>query len=292
LAWQQLRFRIARETQPMAEAALEAAGALAVTYEDATDTPLLEPAPGTTPLWADLVVTALFSEAEELAGLVAHLSTGIDLQAVEVERVEDQDWSMAWAADFHAMRFGEHLWVCPSSEEVTMPDAVVVRLDPGLAFGTGTHPTTALCLEWLDRHPPQGLEVIDYGCGSGLLAIAALKLGARHVTGVDIDPQALLASRTNAERNGLGPEALTAVLPEDTLAGGADLMLANILANPLIELAPRLCALLRPGGDLVLSGLLADQAEQVAAAYAPWCDMRPPVHREEWVRLEGRRREH
>lgn len=191
------------------------------------------------------------------------------------------------------MRFGERLWICPAGQRPDVTDAVVVDLDPGLAFGTGTHPTTALCLEWLDRHPPQNQAVIDYGCGSGILAIAALKLGARSVAGVDIDPQALLASRDNAQRNGVS-EQLTLALADDSLQP-VELLLANILAGPLESLAPRLASLVKPGGHIVLSGVLAAQAQAVHNRYAAWFDMHPVVLSGvlpgEWARLSGTRRQ-
>jgi ribosomal protein L11 methyltransferase len=172
--------------------------------------------------------------------------------------------------------------------QVNAADALVLDLDPGLAFGTGTHPTTALCLEWLDRHPPAGLQVLDYGCGSGILALAALRLGAASAIGVDHDPQALEASEENARRNGLG-ERLRVYLPDDEPRIPADLLLANILAAPLIDLAPQLARRVRPGGAILLSGILQEQAEAVAAAYRPWFELAPPDRRQEWVRIEGRR---
>jgi ribosomal protein L11 methyltransferase len=187
------------------------------------------------------------------------------------------------------MRFGRRLWVCPLGENPEQPDAVVVHLDPGLAFGTGTHATTALCLEWLDAHPPAGLSVIDYGCGSGILAIAAHKLGAQDVIAVDIDPQALLATRENARRNGV-VERFSVVYPQDLHARPVDVVLANILANPLIEHAESLAGRVKQGGDIVLTGILSGQADEVLAAYRQWFDFDEPVRREEWVLLAGSRR--
>jgi ribosomal protein L11 methyltransferase len=205
---------------------------------------------------------------------------------ISIESLADQDWSETWRRDFHAMQFGSRLWVCPAHESPPDPNAVVVDMDPGLAFGTGTHATTAMCLEWLDVHPPEGLRVIDYGCGSGILAIAACKLGARDVTAVDIDPQAIQATQENARRNVV---ALRAVLPGELDAAPADLLLANILANPLIELAGVLKGLVKPGGCIVMTGILAEQAEAVMTAYHCSFVFDEPVRRDEWVLLVGRR---
>lgn len=291
MPWQELTLRLAREQLEAAESLLLAAGAVSVTYRDAEDQPVLEPAPGETPLWDQVLVTGLFEADADLATLTALIRAQLPaLQALDTRQVEDQDWERAWMDDFRPMRFGQRLWICPSWDEPPAGDAISILLDPGLAFGTGTHPTTALCLEWLDAHPPAGLEVIDYGSGSGILAVAALKLGAARVTAVDIDPQALTATRDNAERNGVLGRVRT-VLPGDLPEVPADLLLANILANPLIELAPRFAALVRTGGGLVLSGILADQAADVAAAYRAAFALAPAAQREDWVRLDGRKAE-
>ncbi|MEW6692942.1 MAG: 50S ribosomal protein L11 methyltransferase, partial [Pseudomonadota bacterium] len=205
--------------------------------------------------------------------------------------VEDQDWERAWMDQFQPLRFGEKLWIVPSWIEAPDAEAVNILLDPGLAFGTGTHPTTALCLEWLDGADMAGKTVLDYGCGSGILAIAALKLGATDAWGIDIDPQALTATRDNAARNGIEASrlhtGLPGALPKDALF---DVLLANILMGPLIELAPTLTGHVRPGGRLVLSGLLGEQAEEVMAAYAADFDFDPPALKEGWARLTALRR--
>jgi ribosomal protein L11 methyltransferase len=285
MAWQELSFRLRREAQPEAERLLQDAGALSVSYRDAADEPLLEPAPGETPLWEALEVSALFDETQPLAPVLDALSTHFEGIAPRQRALQEEDWSKTWSRDLHAMRFGRNLWVCPSSDRVRPPEGVVVELDPGLAFGTGTHPTTALCLEWLDRHPPTGQTVIDFGCGSGILALAACALGAHTVQAVDIDPQALTATRENARRNAIPAEQLVLATAERPLVQ-ADLLLANILANPLTELAGRLAAAVRPGGTLVLAGLLSDQAGGLIQAYAPWCSLRSTALREGWVLLE------
>ncbi len=289
--WQQLEVPVSRRHCPEVEALLEGAGALSVTLRDAGDAPVLEPGPGEAPLWPEVIVTGLFPVGTSLDALVQRLRGLLPDEplAPRVQVLADQAWERAWMDRFHPMRFGRRLWVCPSHEAPPDEAGVVLRLDPGLAFGTGTHPTTALCLEWLDAHPPRDALVIDYGCGSGILAIAALKLGARHAWGVDIDPQALVASEANALANGIALRDFYLAEPDGLPPLEADLVLANILAGPLAELAPRLAGYLRPGGRLLLSGILEEQAAAVAAAYGPWFGLVPPQVREGWVCLEGRR---
>ena len=273
------------------EAACFAAGALSVTLTDAADTPIFEPELNTTPLWPQVRISALFDANADRAAILHMLESELGAPAPPgtFTEIADRAWEREWLADFHPMRFGRRLWICPHEQRVDARDATIVRLDPGLAFGTGTHPTTALCLEWLDGAALEGREVIDYGCGSGILAIAALKLGARRAFCIDHDPQALLATRENAQRNEVEGRVAT-MTPEDAAAlNPAPVVLANILASPLIELAPRLQRLTAPGGHLVLSGILTEQADAVAAAYRPWIEMEPAVRREDWVRLHGGR---
>jgi len=263
------------------EAACFEAGALAVTYSDQRDDPVLEPAPGEVRLWPATRLQALFDADDlppaQLVFLAADI--GCDVGRLQVRAVEDKVWEREWLRDFKPMRFGERLWIQPSHMKVDAPDAVIVELDPGLAFGTGTHPTTRLCLEYLDAAAHAdggraGLRVVDYGCGSGVLAVAALKLGAAEALVHDIDPQALTATGDNADRNGVADRLQVYATQEDLTAavadghsGGADIVLANILAGPLRELAPQLRTLLKPGGTLVLAGLLDEQAEGLIAAY-------------------------
>ncbi|MFS2221364.1 50S ribosomal protein L11 methyltransferase [Pantoea sp. B65] len=268
-------------------------GAVSVTFQDTHDNPVFEPLPGETRLWGDTDVIGLFDAETEMnevvAGLQHHPLLGADFRH-KIEQIEDKDWEREWMANFHPMRFGERLWICPSWRDVPDPDAVNVMLDPGLAFGTGTHPTTALCLAWLDGLDLQGKTIIDFGCGSGILAIAALKLGAAQAIGIDIDPQAIQASRDNAERNGVS-ERLSLYLPHqqpDNLS--ADVVVANILAGPLRELAPLISVLPVSGGHLGLSGVLASQAESVCEAYADQFDLDPVAEKEEWCRITGIRR--
>ncbi len=293
MPWLQLSLDAADLDPEALSAFFESAGALAVTFEDAADQPLFEPDPGDTPLWSSTRVVALFEAGLDRGALHRRLAEtfGADAAArLRAGSLEDRDWERAWLDDFHPMRFGERLWICPAGQRPEgQPDAVLIDLDPGLAFGTGTHPTTALCLRWLDAHPPRGSDVIDYGCGSGILAIAALKLGAARVRATDIDEQALWATEGNARRNAVAGRLVTC-LPEQLDAAPADLLLANILANPLIELAPRLAERVRPGGWLVLSGILAGQAQAVAAAYRPWFEAGTPLVQEGWACLPGLRR--
>ncbi|SFL83628.1 50S ribosomal protein L11 methyltransferase [Marinobacter zhejiangensis] len=295
MPWIQLQIPADPETADQLEDLLMEMGADAVSMEDAADQPLYEPDPGTTPLWHQTQVTGLFDSERNIDQLCSairdawHQQTQQALPDIEVTLVEDKDWERAWMDDFKPLKFGERLWIVPSWHEAPDPDAANLMLDPGLAFGTGTHPTTALCLEWLDGQDVADAQVIDYGCGSGILGLAALLLGARHVMGVDTDPQALEASRDNARRNGVEDSRLDLYLPEDEPELMADVMLANILAQPLISLAPHLASKVSPGGHLVLSGILSNQARDVMEAYEPWFTMDEPVQQEDWIRLTGRR---
>lgn len=289
MPWLQLNLRTQGQHAQTLEDQLLELGAQSITFVDAEDNPVLEPAPGETPIWPELILKALFEAGTDTASIIAAL----DADKIEdwyEEAIEDQDWERAWIDNFKPMQFGQNLWISPSWAEPPDPDACNLLLDPGLAFGTGTHPTTALCLEWLDEHPPRDQLVIDYGCGSGILAVAALKLGARHCWGIDIDPQALEATRANADKNDIAPAHLYVTEPGGLPAIMADLLIANILSGPLVELSTTLKDRVRPGGQIILSGILSDQAEHVSLAYAQWFDMNPPVTLEDWVRLEGIRR--
>lgn len=287
----ELSFELGGLDAEAAEGACFDCGALSVTFTDTRDDPVLEPAPGEFRLWPATRVQALFTgdtEASVASGALAS-ALRIPAERIAVTRVADRAWEREWLKDFHAMRFGKRLWVAPHHEPVSEPGAVVVRLDPGLAFGTGTHPTTALCLEWLEQHVGPGTRVIDYGCGSGILAVAAVKLGAQMAHGFDIDPQALIATRDNALANGVA-EAVMVCESADQLPRGVDVLVANILSGPLCELAPSFATLVRPGGQLVLAGLMQHQAAEVAQAHDAWFDMRAFASRDDWVGLSGRRR--
>lgn len=292
MPWLQLILETDADHAPDLSDLLSETGAAAVTLQDSADQPLYEPPPGATPLWQATRVIALYPAEEDMDAVIAAVSTAWapqPLPAWRVEQLEDRDWTREWMDNYKPMRFGERLWIVPSWTAAPQPDAVNILLDPGLAFGTGTHPTTRLCLEWLDAHLNPNSEVIDYGCGSGILAIAALKLGARHLWAVDNDPQALIATRDNAERNAVA-ELISTALPEQFSPVTSDLLIANILAGPLLELAPRFAQLVRTGGDIVLSGILPEQAAEVAAAYQPWFEMQAPVEHDGWIRLAGQRR--
>lgn len=287
----------AADPEPFEEALL-AAGATSITLEDAGDDPVLEPAPGTTPLWPRVRLKALFEGTVDREEVLRTLRTELPdrLPDATFDVLEDRAWEREWLKDFRPMRFGERLWICPGGQRPPQDNstaaasaACIIELDPGLAFGTGTHPTTALCLEWLDSAVLQGKRVIDYGCGSGVLAIAALKLGAAEVIAIDLDPQALIATQDNAARNCVS-DKLRISLPQHAPAGKADILLANILAEPLQILAQTFAELVTEGGTVVLSGILREQAEAVASGYAAWFDMGPATLREDWARLQGVRR--
>jgi len=287
----EIEFPLATLSCDAVEAALLEVGASSITFVDRGDEPVLEPKPGEMRLWSDTLVRALFQESSQAALNLDRLATTLGshvTQTARVRAVKDQVWERAWLAGWKSMRFGRRLWVCPRAAEAPDdPEAIVVRLDPGLAFGTGTHPTTALCLQILDSLLVAGRTVIDYGCGSGILGIAALKLGAAHATAVDLDHQALLATRDNAIRNGVSRQ-MTVQGIEDELHP-ADCVMANILAGPLIELAPKLTAACEPKGHLLLSGLLKTQAYAVKAAYASRFDMVQVIERDEWCCIYARR---
>lgn len=304
MAWIELELLTDRDAAPLIEAALENAGALAVTMDDGGDSlagevdgragfePVLEPAPGATPLWRQLRIKALFDDDPAGTMQAEHAAETLAPQCLatpRLQRLDDRPWERVWLEDLHPQRFGQRLWICPRGQTAPESDAVVIDLDPGLAFGTGHHATTALCLEWLDRTPVHGKTLLDFGCGSGILAIAALKLGAARAVAIDHDPQALEATRENAAVNAVG-QRLSVCRPEDLSDEANDLVLANILAEPLMTLAPTLARLCKPNGLLALSGILSHQAEAVSAAY--WSDfiMDPLIEREDWVLLAGRRR--
>jgi ribosomal protein L11 methyltransferase len=287
----EIEFPLASLSSDAVEAALLEVGASSITFIDGGDEPVLEPKPGEVRLWSDTRVRALFQESSDAALNLDRLAITLGAHVTRTARVravQDQVWERAWLSGWESMRFGRRLWVCP--REAQAPEdsqAVVVRLDPGLAFGTGTHPTTALCLQILDSLSVAGRTVIDYGCGSGILGIAALKLGAASVTAVDLDHQALLATRDNASRNGVAAQITVQGIEHELHA--AHCVMANILAGPLIELAPKLTAACEPGGHLLLSGLLKTQAYAVKAAYASGFDMVQVVERDEWCCIYARR---
>lgn len=294
-----VELSVASRHPEFAEEALLACGAASVTMSDAADVPVLEPAPGETPLWPATITTGLFLAGSDLDAVRAQLAELLpdgEEATVTLRAVEDRDWVRAWLDHAEPLPFGQQppprLWIEPTGCRV--PDAAratatIVALDPGLAFGTGTHPSTAMCLDWLADHDVAGQAVLDYGCGSGVLAIAALKLGAASAHGVDLDPQALVASEDNARGNAVADRLTIAGIEAPLAADGYDLVLANILAGPLVMLAPKLAAVTRPGGHIVLAGLLERQAEEVRAAYAPWFSFDEDGRRDGWNRISGTR---
>lgn len=272
-----------------AEAACFAAGAVSVTLTDAVDDAILEPAPGEVRLWPQTVMQALFPADAAGPEAIIALAGALDLPAshIRVQRIADRRWEREWLKDFHSMRFGRRLWIVPTHEQPPAgPDNIHVRLDPGLAFGTGTHPSTALCLTWLDSRLPAQATVIDYGCGSGVLGIAAAALGASAVHAFDIDPQALIATRDNAAANAV-TDRVSVHEAAGSLPARADVVLANILAGTLVELAPQLCAPLAEGGLLVLAGILRQQVHEVRAGFAPWIALQVFAERDGWSALAG-----
>lgn len=290
MPWIQIRINATAKTADKVSNMLLGRGAQAVTFMDAKDVPVYEPMPGETPLWGETEVMGLFDAETDPAPTIAFFQQifGEDV-GYKVEQLEDKDWVREWMDHFHPMQFGERLWICPSWRDVPDPDAVNVMLDPGLAFGTGTHPTTALCLQWLDGLDLAGKTVVDFGCGSGILGIAALKLGAARVIGIDIDPQAIQASHDNAMRNGVAGQ-IELYLPADQPQGvEADVVVANILAGPLRELAPLIAGHGKPGSLMALSGVLESQASELETIYGQWFEMDQTAVKEEWCRLSGRK---
>ena len=292
MPWIQLKLNATADTAEHLGDILSDSGALSVTFLDAKDNPVFEPLPGETRLWGETDIVALYEGEQDMTVVLNFLKAQPELGADfahKIEPLEDKDWVREWMDQFHPMKFGKRLWICPSWRDVPDPTAVNVMLDPGLAFGTGTHPTTALCLTWLDGLDLKGKTVVDFGCGSGILSLAALKLGAKKVIGIDIDPQALQASLANAERNNVS-DRLELYLPKDQPEFKADVVVANILAGPLRELAPTIIEFVGDKGLLALSGILEEQAQTLQEIYGQWCDMAPISVQEEWVRLNGQRK--
>lgn len=287
MPWIQIKLQTTGAHSASVEDQLVALGAVSVTLEDSADQPLLEPPPGATPIWDDTTLTGLFEADIDVDLVMAALKNALGNIPIKVEALEDKDWIREWMDSFKPICFGERLWVCPSWLEPPQPQAVNMLLDPGLAFGTGTHETTSLCLKWLDSADVNGKTVVDYGCGSGILAIAAALLGAGKVICVDNDPQALIATKDNAGRNSV--DHLIEVYTPETLptAITAEITLANILAGPLMHLSERLAGLTQPGGHIVLSGILKEQSKQVSDTYQSRFIMAPETIEGDWVRLTG-----
>lgn len=289
MAWQQLIIATSKELAPTVESLLENLGSLSVTMTDGADQPIYEPPLETTPLWHQVHVTGLFDEQHDLNNAERYLAQHLDGSEhweLKLEKLEDQVWERVWLDNFKPIKFGKNFWVCSTKHEVNEPDAVILTLDPGLAFGTGTHPTTALCLEWLAVNSHQYKNIVDFGCGSGILAIAALILGAESAVGIDIDPQALSATVDNAKQNNVLDKISVhdaANYPHDA----QDVVIANILAEPLVTLSADITELVKPGGHLLLSGILQQQIEQVMHAYQDVFVFDPPVIKDDWACLHA-----
>ena len=295
MPWIQISVTVSDTNYRRVEDAMLTLGAQSVTFKDAADNPILEPQPGETPLWQDAVITGLFDQQHNGEMLTEQLrqELGDDTLQIETASLQDQDWTRAWMDSYKPMQFGKRLWVCPKHIEPPDPMAINLRLDPGLAFGTGTHPTTSLCLRWLDAHvgpQSQHRSVLDYGCGSGILAIAAILLDAEQADCVDIDDQALQASRDNAQANRVLHKISTCTPEALDRDKRYQLVLANILSGPLTELAPVLARYCDGGGDIVLSGILSDQAGSVRNAYSEFFDMDTTQTLDDWVLLHGTRK--
>ncbi len=291
MSWIQIRYTTDKESADAISDHMTGTGAAAVTFLDAADTPIYEPMPGDFLLWEATTVMGLYNADIDTEAVLKRLknSNAGSKGFYKIEQLEDKDWVREWMDNFHPMQFGERLWICPSWRDVPHEDAVNVMLDPGLAFGTGTHPTTGLCLQWLDEHIKSEQTVVDFGCGSGILAIAAIKLGAQRVVGIDIDPQAITASKDNAERNGVA-DKIELYLPADQPSFPADIVVANVLAGPLRELADVISAYVKPGGRLALSGILNSQADEICEIYGKWFDIDPVESEEDWCRVSGVKR--
>jgi ribosomal protein L11 methyltransferase len=289
MAWQQLKINITSDYAEELGDMLTELDAQAVTFVDAKDTPMYEPKPGEIMLWPDTQVIGLFDIHEDLTDIINEIGKtfpSVNSAGIILDQLEDKDWEREWMVNFHPMKFGERLWICPSWRDVPDVDAVNIMLDPGLAFGTGTHPTTSLCLTWLDSIDLNNKVVVDFGCGSGILGIAALKLGAKEVIGIDIDPQALQASEENATRNKVN-DRLSLYLPQHQPELKADIVIANILAGPLKELVDTISNYCKKDGQLVMSGILEDQSSSVMQVYENQFSFDPITVKEEWVRLSG-----
>ncbi len=290
MPWLELTFETTSKHADILSDALSEVGAAAVTLTDAKDQPIFEPRPGAVDIWPDTNITGLFESGEDIDAILEQLKKQLgEVPRYRVSPLEDRDWIRAWMDDYRPMKFGKNLYVVPLTMDPPNPNAVNLRLDPGLAFGTGTHPTTALCLEWLDHQDLTGKTIIDYGCGSGVLAVAALLLGADRAIGIDNDPQALIATRSNAQVNQVA-ERMEVYLPDDAPDSQGDVLIANILASPLISLAPNIYGRMKPHATFALSGILEPQAKQVIDAYTEHCQFDPNTEKQGWMRLSGTRK--
>ena len=297
MAWIQVRARAPKELHESIEDHLLELGAVSITFQDGADQPVLEPGVGETPLWDNLVILGLFTADTPSESLRTHLQKVFAPPSqFDIEILEDRVWEREWEQHYQPIQFADKLWICPSWCTPPDPTAVNLLLDPGLAFGTGTHPSTAMCLKQLAQHELNGQMTVDYGCGSGILGIAMLKMGAARFIGVDNDPQALVATSDNAQRNSISRHDFTVVSPEQEnehlSSECADTVVANILAEPLMILAPRLVEFLKPGGLLVLAGLIESQVKAVTECYRPTVELHIADQTDEWICLAGRKTGH
>ncbi len=292
MPWIQIKLGTTSKKAKKISGMLSGFGAASVTYTDSEDVPVYEPKPGETKLWANTTVTGLFDAETNPDPIIKFFKQHFgDEITYKVEQLEDKDWVREWMTQFHPIKCGNRLWICPSWCEIPNPNDVNVMLDPGLAFGTGTHPTTFMCLCWLDSINLQNEKIIDFGCGSGILAVSALKLGASQAIGIDIDPQALIASRDNAERNNVS-DKLELYLPEECPKNiQTKILVANILAGPLRELAPQIASMVAPDGIFALSGIIKSQCDEIIKIYSQWFDMNEPKFKEEWCLVSGTRKQ-
>ena len=291
--WQELKIQVLSDSVPLLEEKLFASGAVSLTYLDAKDQPIFLEILNETPLWESVFILSLFSETTDLEPLISELGQDraiVNCNELKIKTLADQDWKTKWMVDFQPMQFGDKLWVCPSWITPPDPSAKNIILDPGLAFGSGDHPTTSLCLSWLYDHITEGQEVMDYGCGSGILSIAATLLGASTVYAVDYDPQAITAISNNIEKNMISEGRIRTYLPEDLPTIRVDCLVANILAMPLIELSEQFSNLTKPMGKLVLSGILEEQTNSVIQHYKRWFEIDEQQEKEGWVLISCTRK--
>jgi ribosomal protein L11 methyltransferase len=294
MAWWQFSLNCQAFELEQVENLMTGLGAVSISLSDAGDEPIYEPLPGDNPVWQESIIAATFDGQSDHEFLYQQITGELPdhlAQGVRMKTLQDQDWNQAYKKHFHPLQCAPNLWIVPSWSEPPDPAATIIQLDPGLAFGTGSHPTTALCLAWLGAGNIDDRRVIDFGCGSGILAIAAIKLGARQVIAVDIDAQALTACHSNMEVNGINSEQIQVIPPEELEQSTADLLIANILAGPLVRLAPRFAELVEPGGQILLSGILKTQLEDIQLAYRPYFNLDPASYREDWVCISGNRSE-
>ena len=292
MIWKQISFEVKKSETDLVSEVLMGLGSVSITYSDALDDAIYEPPVGQTPLWDNVKVNALFSSEVNQKSIETSISDICNIVVIDTVTLKDRVWEEECQKDFPSMRFGKRLWVCPSwdTESILSNDSIVIHMDPGLAFGTGTHQTTSLCLEYLDSNPPKNLHVIDFGCGTGILAIAAAKFGAKSVIAIDNDPQAVLSSKENVAKNKCENTITTIHSINQGNDRKCDLLIANILANPLVELEPLFSDLVHTNGMLLLSGILKEQVDRVVKCYSINFSNIEAANKGEWFRISGKRR--